>query len=307
MQGVSEVCGIGGFYNCSGGLAPLPAIKSLWRGLEARGVHAAGFAVGWMDADQPVSVKQSGPAHRMFDKLSRYIDGSHTQYVLLHTRYATQGSTSKNGNNHPVCEHGFTTIHNGWVNNYEELMNDFEVQYGISRVNEVDSELLNVILKTESIETIAEEVDGPVSLAWIDNKNAPMQVNLFTNGLNPLVIARTKSNDIVWASTISILEASDFDIDNWFHASPFKVYSLNPDGTITSKFISGNRREAHTGAYRAANSAGTGGWGFSFQEVSENGSKPSNTATSVKPSPTLEATLVARGWVYSQKRGWVQE
>ena len=68
-----------------------------------------------------------------------------------------------------------------------------------------------------------------------------------TNGQNPLVIARTKSNHIVWASTKSILDDAGFDIKSFFHATPFKVYTLTPDGIIRSELVSEQRSKPDYG------------------------------------------------------------
>lgn len=286
------MCGIGGFYNVSGGQTPVAAISSLWEALEVRGTHASGFSVGWKDADLPVTLKRPGRTHKLSSKMEQMTSGLHTQYVLLHTRYATQGDVNQNGNNHPIVEHGFTTTHNGWVNNYHEIVDVLGVE-GISPNNQVDSECLNMILKADSIQELADWVDGPVSLAWVDH-DKPDTVHLFTNGQNPLVIARTKSGDIVWSSTLAILENSDFVIDKFFHATPFKQYTLTPDGKITSHYVSEQRDDPHWGTVRAAK----GGWSWDnlpkTYRTSQNGSKGAKKAKKPKA-------------VYSQNRGWVWE
>ena len=290
-----NMCGIGGFYNATGGQTPVAALSSLWRALEVRGTHASGFSVGWMDADLPLTVKRPGRTSKLASRLEQLSSGNHTQYVLLHTRHATQGDVHQNGNNHPIVEHGFTTTHNGWINNYYEIVDELAAD-GIKPVNQVDSECLNMILKADSIQELADWVDGPVSLAWVDH-NKPDTVHLFTNGQNPLVIARTVEGDIVWSSTISILEKSDFVLKDYFHAVPFKQYTLTPDGKITSQFISDQRDDPHWGMHRAAKC----GWSWDnlpkSQKVPQNGSK------------RVKRVVPARGRkaVYSQKRGWVWE
>ena len=238
------MCGIGGIYNGGGGSIPLKPLKALWRALEARGEHAAGFALQWTDADEPIVVKQAGPSTRLHKRLSKFVgDGSTTQYVMLHTRYTTQGSVKNNANNHPVVSAGMIVTHNG------VLFNDSNVMARLlhSPIAEVDTEAINAGLRHESAGWVLDEVDGSMSVAWVDSTNTPNTVNLMTNGQNPLVIARTESNHIVWASTKSILDEAGFDIKSFFHATPFKVYTLTPDGIIRSELVSEQREKPDYG------------------------------------------------------------
>ena len=242
------MCGIGGFYNCTGGKTPVKALKSLWRGLEGRGTHAAGFALQWVGADKPVVLKQPGPGHRMHKRLSKFIGtGETTQYVLLHTRFTTQGSTSNNQNNHPVVSQGMIVTHNGVLYNDSDII----AQLGVTPVGEVDTEAINAGLRHKSPGWVLDEVDGSMSVAWVDSTK-PDFVNLMTNGDNPLVIARTTRGDIVWASTKSILDASKFKVKTFFHAQPFKVYTIGPDGAMRSKVVSDQRADPDYGWMRHA-------------------------------------------------------
>jgi glutamine phosphoribosylpyrophosphate amidotransferase len=242
------MCGIGGFYNCTGGRTPVKALKSLWRGLEGRGTHAAGFALQWVGADKPVVLKQAGPGHRMHKRLSKFIGtGETTQYVMLHTRFTTQGSTSNNANNHPVVSQGMIVTHNGVLYNDSDVL----ARLGVTPVAEVDTEAINAGLARESPGWVLDEVYGSMSVAWVDSTK-PDFVNLMTNGENPLVIARTESGDVVWSSTKSILDASKFKVKSFFHAQPFKVYTICPDGTIRSKVVSEQRGEPDFGWMRHA-------------------------------------------------------
>jgi len=285
------MCGIGGFYNVSTGSVPVKSLKSLWKALEVRGTHASGFGVGWYDTDVPITVKKAGPTHHLTKQLEKFVSGSYVQYVLLHTRHATQGNVTQNGNNHPIQEHEFTTTHNGWINNYSEIINELrdEPPFHLTPNNEVDSECLNMILKAYTPEVMASWVDGPVSLAWVDHTQ-PELVHLFTNGLNPLVIGRTvDGGNIVWASTERILEQSDFDIAEYFHATPFKQYTLSPDGKISSLRIAPTHRTPHWGHYRAARST------WEWDNVPNLIQEPQTRSNTSKQA------------VYSQQRGWVWE
>lgn len=273
------MCGIGGFYNCTGGRTPVKALKSLWRGLEGRGTHAAGFALQWVSADKPVVLKQAGPGHRMHKRLSKFIGtGETTQYVMLHTRFTTQGSTANNANNHPVVSQGMIVTHNGVLYNDSDVL----ARLGVTPVAEVDTEAINAGLARESPGWVLDEVDGSMSVAWVDSTK-PDFVNLMTNGENPLVIARTKTGDVVWSSTKSILDASKFKVKSFFHAQPFKVYTICPDGTIRSKVVSEQRAEPNYGrmGHRASRPAWMQGTSAKAARGSQIGRKASRKATPV--------------------------
>tara|TARA_R110000751_G_scaffold307152_1_gene427509 strand:+ start:7148 stop:8170 length:1023 start_codon:yes stop_codon:yes gene_type:complete len=246
------MCGIGGYYNVSGGDTPLSDIRSLWEGLETRGTHAAGLCVGWMGADGPIVKKAAKTASKCSEMLS-LAQGNNTQYVLLHTRFTTQGSVKNNGNNHPVVGHGITLIHNGVLSNDSNIFK----RLNINPLHDVDTEAINAALSAKSPKWMVENISGSMSIAWVDTQKSPDAVHLLTNGKNPLVIGRTSSGDIVWASTKTHLEQSGFcfkDGSMW-DAIPFKQYTILKGGRIVSKMISkkrsipSNSRALHSSQY----------------------------------------------------------
>ena len=288
------MCGIGGFYNCTGGSVPVKALKSLWKGLEARGTHAAGFAVQWTDADSPIVVKQPGPAHQLNGRLKKWIGrGGNTQFVMLHTRFTTQGSSDDNRNNHPVVSEGMIVTHNGVLYNDSDII----AQLGVTPVAEVDTEAINIGLRHRSPGWVLDEIDGSMSVAWVDSTNAPNEVNLMTNGENPLVIARTKSGDVVWASTKTILDQSQFKVKSFFHATPFKVYTISPDGLIRSEVVSDQRASPNYGWRIHTASAPKGG--YRYTGAFRTGKAPQNGSTGARKgngaiAPVAPASLEAR-------------
>jgi len=288
------MCAIGGYYSVSGSPTPVRAIKSLWRAMEARGTHAAGLAVGWKDSDKPITYKAPKRAGKMLNVVKKYAKGKNTRYVMLHTRFTTQGSVMNNGNNHPITNHGIVLTHNGVLYNDNEI---FQL-LNMNRVNEVDTEAINAALRHTTPQWTLENIDGSMSIAWVDERDSMGTVHLATNGENPLVIARTKSNDIVWASTKSILEKSDFVLRETFHATPYKVYTITPDGVIRSEYVSDFRCEPdYSGSYRVPQWAQRYIQPSKGKESLSGGSIPSKTDNSFEEA----------GWVYSHKRGWVKE
>ena len=273
------MCGIGGFYNCTGGSTPMKALKSLWRGLEARGMHASGFAVGWVECDSPIVVKRPGRVNPLMHKLGQFASNTNTQYVLLHTRYTTQGSVENNDNNHPVTAHGMVVTHNGVLWNDRQTLLDLAVD----PVAEVDTEAINAGLRYRTPGWVLDEVNGSMSVAWVDAEKSPDTVHLMTNGDNPLVIARTTKGDVVWCSTKSILDKSKFKIDEdkWFHATPFKVYTITPDGIIRSEVVSKQVAPADLGLPRLPKK-----WSWT-QTASGSAGSRQNTRKGAKTTPAV--------------------
>ena len=230
------MCGIGGFYRGSVGETPTTFINNLWCSLEDRGTHAAGVVIGWADSDRPISQKAANKASDCLEMLSK-AKGQNTEYVLLHTRFTTQGSTKNNGNNHPVIGHGITLTHNGVLSNDAHIFNKLK----IDPLYDVDTEAINAALSVKSPKWMIENIQGSMSIAWVETDKSPDEVHLLTNGRNPLVIGRTIDNHVIWASTKTHLETSGFDFKDIFSAVPYKQYTISKGGRIKSKFISKNR------------------------------------------------------------------
>lgn len=274
------MCGIGGFYRGSVGETPTTFINNLWCSLEDRGTHAAGVVIGWADADKPISMKAAKQASICSEMLSK-AKGHNTEYVLLHTRFTTQGSTKNNGNNHPVIGHGITLTHNGVLSNDTHIFNKLK----IDPLYDVDTEAINAALSAKSPKWMIENIQGSMSIAWVETDKSPDEVHLLTNGRNPLVIGRTIDNHVIWASTKTHLETSGFDFKDIFSAVPYKQYTISKGGRIKSKFISKNRtypannRQIHSSQISS---------GFShsfyrdFTTTHKTGKKPSKKASKAK-------------------------
>ena len=277
------MCGIGGFYKGSvGGETPIDLINDLWVSLENRGTHAAGVCIGWGGSDRPI-VKKAAKTASKCSKMLKLAKGKNTQYVLLHTRYTTQGSTSNNGNNHPVVGHGITLTHNGVLSNDTHILN----KLGVKPLHDVDTEAINAALSLKSPKWMIENIKGSMSIAWVDSNESPNAVHLLTNGRNPLVIGRTKTNDIVWASTKTHLEDLGFEFTKIFDAIPFKQYTLLEGGRITSKIISKNiawpmnNRQVHSSQKSSVSSTD---WNSYFNNTYGKVTKASKTSPKAKKS-----------------------
>ena len=275
------MCGIGGIYypDNTKGRVPVGALSDLWCGLENRGTHAAGFSLLWEGSDAPVVFKSPRKASSHVPTLSKYYGtGINTRYILLHTRFTTQGSVSNNGNNHPVVAHGITMTHNG------VLWDDSTVfsTLGVNRVHDVDTEAINAALSIESPGWALDNIEGSMSVAWTDDRDTEDTVHIMTNGGNPLVIGRLRSGAIVWGSTLPHLQ--HLDLESHFHATPFKHYWMTPDGAIRSEKVSEKTRPSNRAIYHASQFGGQGGHSraskpFKRRKGRKKARKPSRTLT----------------------------
>ena len=248
------MCGIGGMY-VPNGKKPLSFdyVTRLFCNLEDRGTHAAGFSYRAKGSTHDIVVKQPGRASRLTDHLtSMLIHEKDTRYVLLHTRFTTQGSVEYNGNNHPVIGHDIVLTHNGVLWGEGKVFR----QLGVDRLHDVDTEAINAALSRKSPGWVLDNIQGTMSIAWTDSRESQETVHLMTNGGNPLVIGRTKSGVIVWASTQNHLD--DLDMDTWFHATPFKHYTIHEDGKITSEYVSKQRKVSNKSLIHASQFGGQG-------------------------------------------------
>ncbi len=108
---------------------------------EARGKAATGTAI--TDMDGGVRLYKSALAASKFVKTAEYQEilsniGNKTTLILGHTRLPTKGDPSKNGNNHPVQAGPVFGVHNGHIENDDEL---FAI-CGCERSADVDSEII---------------------------------------------------------------------------------------------------------------------------------------------------------------------
>lgn len=226
------MCGIGGFYAPPGAHVDRQLMATLWTALEDRGRHAAGVSLFWRDSDAPVAFKSAKPASRMVEEIQSRM-GCNTQFIALHTRYTTQGSTEDNNNNHPVCRAGIMLTHNGVIRNDSNVFSAL----GVDRSYDVDTECIVAGLAVKGPTWTFNKINGSASVAWIDTITNPEVVNLFTNGKNPLVIGRLLDGTVVWASCSRHIE--QLPIATYWHAVPGKIYSLLPDGTIEHEHVAG--------------------------------------------------------------------
>lgn len=144
---------------------------------EERGREATGCAV--IGQDGQVRLHKMPMAASRFVTLPEYGSllgsvNSTTTLILGHTRLSTQGDPALASNNHPLEAGPVFGIHNGQVNNADELF----ASHGLPRQGEVDSEIIFRFLETispaspasdylKSVRPLIRLLDGQFTfLAW---------------------------------------------------------------------------------------------------------------------------------------------
>lgn len=203
------MCGIAGF-NRAEGRSSIPNGRTfaiaLAIGIEPRGRDATGFA--WWEAEDDTNVwytKQQGHATRVAPHAPLPKKGIRT--LAAHTRYLTLGSAEDNNNNHPVVADGITCVHNGRVENHDELIE----LTGLERVGAVDSWAIPALLSKQAElgaghpKELLELIHGVAAISWLD-ANDPDILHLARLSTRPLHIGWTKRGDLVFSSTQATMQ-----------------------------------------------------------------------------------------------------
>ena len=196
------MCGIAGFSRAEQTSIPVGRIfaRQLALAIEDRGKHATGM--GWAEHDDDSNVfysKMEGRAVKVADRLPLPARGIHT--LAVHTRHATKGDPKINDNNHPVVADHIVAVHNGRVDNDDELITLAGMQD--RRVGIVDSWAIPALLAADldaAPHELLSLVEGVAAVAWMDS-NANHVLHLARLSTRPLAIAWTKRGDLVFAST----------------------------------------------------------------------------------------------------------
>lgn len=164
---------------------------------------------------------------------------------IAHTRWATHGEVSDN-NAHPHFTESVSLVHNGIINNFDELKKLFTSTYKIKFHTDTDSEVIVKIIDyylntgftpIQAIQKTVSHLHGAYAVLAIF-KDSPDQIIAFKNGA-PLGVGCQNGETFVasdsytiskFAKNITFLEDDDIAIINRGH---FEI--LNRNGEITSR------------------------------------------------------------------------
>lgn len=194
------MCGIIGYIGSE--TNPQVGLEALKR-LEYRGYDSSGIAVYNPTQDKISSLKAVGKISNLEDKFSkRSIKGNP---FIMHTRWATTGEVNK-ANTHPHSDAKGNTwvIHNGIVENYQQLKQELEKE-GYKFNSQCDTEVFpNLIEKyfknnlEEAVREALKKIKGAYAIVVISKRDP-----------NKIVAARLSSSLLIGVNGYNYLIASD--------------------------------------------------------------------------------------------------
>ncbi|MDD2218953.1 MAG: glutamine--fructose-6-phosphate transaminase (isomerizing) [Desulfoplanes sp.] len=168
------MCGIIGY---AGHRPALPIIVEGLKSLEYRGYDSAGVA--YAQKGRLNVVRSEGKLSVLEKKLER-VNALSATYGIGHTRWATHGlPTEKNAHPHIDEEGRLALVHNGIIENYQELKTELQKE-GHKFWSDTDTEVLAYLISKgchlkdtipEAISWALKQVDGSYAFALIDLKN----------------------------------------------------------------------------------------------------------------------------------------
>ncbi len=164
------MCGIVGVVGSS---EPIAKIIEGLKKLEYRGYDSAGVAL--IDGGQFKTVKQEGKIAKLeaVVKKSKIFSKNSTEKVAIgHTRWATHGRPSQE-NAHPHASSEISVVHNGIIENYQELR-DLLRKKGVKFLSETDSEVLPHLIEMYLRESLGAK-SGKEKLAAESSKKSIAQ------------------------------------------------------------------------------------------------------------------------------------
>jgi glucosamine 6-phosphate synthetase-like amidotransferase/phosphosugar isomerase protein len=195
------LCGIAGYS-----LAPQSplertlAAQALLAGIAERGADAVGYA--YRSPDAPIAVhKQRSGATALLERI--HVPGDATN-LLVHVRDYTKGHPSLSANNHPIRHGSVVGIHNGIIENDDELFAKHLIERAAPEMT-VDSEIIFALAERSRgrTATALQQLYGSMATAWLDEGRPEL---LLARGMGrPLWLGQRK-NELFFASTRVALE-----------------------------------------------------------------------------------------------------
>jgi len=200
------MCGIAGYsLNPESPVERTLAAQALLAGIAERGADAVGYASRGPDGVVAVT-KLRGGASALLDEIELPLT---SESALIHVRDYTKGHPKIAANNHPIRHGTVVGIHNGIIENDDELF----MRYGIEREERdmtVDSEAIFALMeRRQHAPRALSELRGAMAAAWLDERE-PSTLFLARGVARPLWIGRTRY-DLFFASTrraLAIVEAA---------------------------------------------------------------------------------------------------
>ncbi len=198
------MCGIAGYsIDDRSGIDRTLAAQALLAGIAERGADAVGYAYRESSGGVVVHKQRTG-ASAVLDSLAV---PAATHQVLVHVRDYTKGHPRIEANNHPIRHGSVVGIHNGIIENDEEIF----ARHGFGHAEPemtVDSEAIFALVDRRPADLSAlEELRGAMATAWLDERDAET-LHLARGVGRPLWLGCGR-RALLFASTRSALELAE--------------------------------------------------------------------------------------------------
>lgn len=244
------MCGIVGYIGNNNDIKiGLDALKRL----EYRGYDSAGLAVFNSEKSEVLSVKAVGRIsflEKKIEELNLNLNGNPS---IFHTRWATHGGvTDENAHPHWDCQRNIFLVHNGIIENYQELKEQL-IKEGHKFISECDTEILSHLIEKyfqgnleEAVREALRQVRGAYAICVISRED-PQKI-VAARLSSPLIIG-VNGNEYLIASdqaaivpyTRKIINLNDYEMAT---ITPEKLSIFREPEEIT--FVS---EEAEKGGY----------------------------------------------------------
>jgi glucosamine 6-phosphate synthetase-like amidotransferase/phosphosugar isomerase protein len=195
------LCGIAGYsLDPDSRVERTVATRALLAGIAERGADAVGYAYRGSSPKVKVHKQRSGATAL----LERIRVPRHATQLLVHVRDYTKGHPSLAANNHPIRHGAVVGIHNGIIENDDELFALHQIARAEPDMS-VDSEIIFALAERSRGRTAEafEELYGSMATAWLDEGRSEL---LLARGMGrPLWLGQGK-RELFFASTRLALE-----------------------------------------------------------------------------------------------------
>lgn len=205
----TTMCGIAGFNIAPDHHLPTSSlVRRFLAGLAERGEDACGFA--WRTQDGAVAtVKHALPPHEFLRRVDVQLP-SDVRTAIVHVRDHTKGRPSHEGNNHPIRHGAVCGVHNGIIQNDDELFAKFGRNRAVPGMS-VDSEAIFMLLDAMGDrEDVFPQLVGSYSAAFLDDRDRRGLYIVRGRG-RPLFLGRA-DGIVMFASTTHALEFASEEI-----------------------------------------------------------------------------------------------
>jgi glucosamine--fructose-6-phosphate aminotransferase (isomerizing) len=195
------VCGIAGYsLGLDSRVERTVAARALLAGIAERGADAVGYAFRQPRSAITIHKQRSG-ATALLDRIRVPEEASQ---LLVHVRDYTKGHPSLSANNHPIRHGAVVGIHNGIIENDDELFD----AHGIARAEPdmtVDSEIIFALAERSRGRTAEalQKLYGSMAAAWLDEGRPEL---LLARGMGRPLWLGVGKRELFFASTKLALE-----------------------------------------------------------------------------------------------------